>query len=1274
MLKKKKYIDLNLVKYEYGQAGDIIYSLKDIVKFGKLLVLLGPPGSGKSSILKKYHEDFKGTQLISVKDFIKSEMPFNHDTYVLLLDGLDEFRAVQDDKTFVITSLADKLNKLKISTVVLSCRDMDWFGEYDENALKYRVDKNPGVYHIQTLDPEQKNQLAKIEGITDFDNFISKYSASGFLENPQMFKMVAEVYLGKTQQDIKYRKDLYFAFVSNAREKNPEYKLNRINDITEKEFLQYVGYLGFYYIFNGIEGFDTTTVDRLVVEGTFCKDKINIVLNSCLFADKSFIHRTIAEFTTACFIKDTILGAKIISVSRIKSLFIKNKHIPTGLRGTFAWLCSLTEDKEFIAIDPYYQTIYGDVSHFSLESKQSLIKNIREYAKNTEPYFHQTINITGLAGIYDESLDDFFVKELKIAENQPTQYIYFIIDILKATDTLSGKMINFIKTKISDKQTGEYHRARLCEIFPTEATFLREVIEKISDGELKDDENFCKDQVLKYLYPDQLTSKEFTKYLKMYKEKSNSHRDSYFLIYTDFVKKIPFVTELYESSYDTEESKLSLPSGVESFISDFFCELICQFLKGKYDAKYVYNMLKEFSQYYKGHHKFPMYSYRTEISESLSNNDIRIEKLSNELFRFYIDDYIKEDLKKQRKTIYDFDDNIFPYKQPTERIKILFNKIESTKDKKSKLELLYPALRYLPEEKRSEETIVEFVNKNSLSKEYQEFMNPPKQPWEEEHERREKEREEETKIKVDKNESFFSSMSDVQIRNHFGALKFVSGIVFFDKGVNPYKITNETCDRLKSILKGLIRYPELYADCSTLQSAVKESPCFDRPIDKVYYACTSLQDLKTISVQQNKFYKYLYINDLRYLNCGGAGKTKFSEVIKEKSPSFALSTLKEYINLLFYTHVSKRLKIFKKRIDAEIDDSGLVNFLHCQGFPTYTEGLLQRFLKYYNFSLTLNELQSIEKHLTEEENIFLARAFKSFKNREQLSMDEVVALFSFEHEFGKKIFVKFNSIERIYLLNQMMDKFNTLDLISFKSGWVGDEDRCARFMSTGALDCLSGEELEMLSDMRLANADDIWNIRLLSTMNKKSRKQTDEMFESFSISGIKEFILRGDVLDNHDFFVEVCERINALKNIIEANRNNNIEPFYKDKTTFKNEEACRDEILRRLEDKYQAIDLNLIKEKYEGNNKVDISIEYKANQSYEVQVECKKEGNPQIYTGVKDQLIDKYLARKVKYGIYLVFFTGKKLKKIDRMISNIEAQIPEDYKDRIEIICIDLRK
>ncbi|WP_085490583.1 hypothetical protein [Fibrobacter sp. UWB13] len=144
------------------------------------------------------------------------------------------------------------------------------------------------------------------------------------------------------------------------------------------------------------------------------------------------------------------------------------------------------------------------------------------------------------------------------------------------------------------------------------------------------------------------------------------------------------------------------------------------------------------------------------------------------------------------------------------------------------------------------------------------------------------------------------------------------------------------------------------------------------------------------------------------------------------------------------------------------------------------------------------------------------------------------------------------------------------------------------------------------------------------------------------------------------------------KDVLEDER---LEYFYKEPfiNVLKDEpdyHECRDEILRNLI-RANKDDLDVIQEGNEGHNRVDMRLVNKKGRNYTVQVECKRDLNAEsLYSGLTEQLIDKYFTSGIYLGICLVFCFKKDPETLQK---DIEKKIPYGFEKKVAVICIDLR-
>jgi len=1263
------FIDLELKQHD--KKNDAIYTLSEVIDFNDITVVLGAPGSGKTSLLEEYDKNHEPAQFLKIKQFLKLDNQVNDDTDILLLDGLDEYRSVTNDKTFVLTELGAKINQLSSIKIVISCREMDWYGEADEKALREQVNKAAAVYDILSLSQAKKIELANALEVENPDIFIEKYSDLGFLENPQMFMMIADIYTSNSDQDFTTKKELYLSFIKHARESNIEHTQHAQIDIEPTEFLRYVGYIAFFYMFTNIDTLDDKFIDEICDSSRgYPKEKLLLVLKSKLFSDSKFIHRTIAEFSLAHYlINEIVLQDNSLSKKRIIALFVNKGRIPTELRGTFAWLCSISEDEELFSIDPYYQAVHGDISYFSDSLKQKVLLAVKEYAVDN-PWFFQFGHSVDLEGFYNEKLDSFLMDELNEGLELNNHYKHFVINSIVTSKPLSPSMYQFLKEKMIDPSIASYIKDDMVEAFRDDKEFLLEVLNLIKDKKIEDSGDRLKETILRIAYRQYISSSQIVPYLAMYEDKVGGH--CYYLFDTPFEEKYALVDEIHKAGFIVKDKDpmLRLFDNVKGFIEDYFLEVILSYDE-EFSAQEIYDIIKHFKQYYKWYDSLEIKSYRYALidKEKLSNE--KLEDLANELYALYLDDMLTGDDTHFR--IYNFR-YFFSYKNPTNQTAILLSKMNGKNGNENNKELFLAALAYSPKDENNKLIITDEIKKVVLKYELEEvlesYLNPVKSEWELENEKSDKKREEEKAKILTDNEAYFSVKRDKEIQEDFNDLHYITNIIYLKNENKEQELLTETTFlRLKKILKNAIYNPLIDKELLTVDSLVKNAPSAKRNIDNVYYVSSVLND--SYSIEDIELSKYLYLVNLLNANVMNVVKGNLVAEFDENRIGLVLGLLSEAIEKLLTYHYPEIAEVVLSYVNNESEVERLKNLYisHNQRNGTLEENFLYGFLHLYHFDIYVDDLEKLNMLKTNDENSELIDALLMFQKDEQSNFTRNMAIaLQSVFEYKRKHFLSLESSVKVRLLHYLFSEFNTTESLENESGFQSSRAICASFLNHNALDLVNEKELEEL--LQLHYDDDIWRNKILHKLNEFKQVSTDSEHSLYSIEKVKNFALSANIISYSDFFEDVTLKLDDIKNIIEANRNNEKNAFYNEDKTAKNEESCRDVIFQRLSDKY-GYDWEIIREKYEANNRVDLNIKYKSSKQFEIQVECKKDNNRQLFTGIKDQLIDKYFSKDIQFGIYLIFYFGAKKDK-KNMLTNLQKLIEEDYKDKIKIICIDL--
>lgn len=1264
------YIDLELKQHD--KKNDAIYTLSEVISLNDITVVLGAPGSGKTSLLEEYGKNHETAQFLKIKQFIKLDNQVHDNMDILLLDGLDEYRSVTNDKTFVLTELGAKINQLSSIKIVISCREMDWYGDIDEKALKEQVDKEAKVYDILSLSQAKKVELANALEVENSDKFIEKYSDLGFLENPQMFMMIADIYASNLDQDFTTKKELYLSFIKHARESNIEHAQHAQIDIEPTEFLRYVGYIAFFYMFTNIDTLDDKFIDEICDSSKgYPKEKLLLVLKSKLFSDSKFIHRTIAEFSLAHYlINEIILQDNPLSKKRIIALFVNNGRIPTELRGTFAWLCSISEDEELFSIDPYYQAVYGDISYFSDSLKKKVLLAVKEYAVDN-PWFFQFGHSVDLEGFYNERLDSFLMEELDEGLKLNNHYKHFVINSIVTTKPLSLSIYQFLKEKMIDPSIASYIKDDMVEAFRDDEEFLLEVLNLIKDKTIEDSGDRLKETILRISYRRYISSAQIVPYLAMYEDKVGGH--CYYLFDTPFEEKYALVDEIHKAGFIVKDKDpmLRLFNNVKGFIADYFLEVILSYDE-ELSAQDIYDIIKHFKQYYKWYDSLEIKSYRYALTDKEKLSDEKLENLANELYALYLDDMLTGD--ETRFRIYNFR-YFFSYKNPTNQTAILLSKMNEKNENEKNKELFLAALAYSPKDEDNKLIITDEIEKAVLEYELEDvlkaYLNPVKSEWEIENEKNDKKREEKKAKNLTDNEAYFSAKSDEEIQTEFKDLHYITNLIYLNNENEKQELLTEaTFLRLKSILKDAIYKPLIDEKLLTVDSLVKNAPSARRYIDNVYYVSSVLND--SYSIDDIEFSKYLYLVNLLNANVMNVVKGNLVAEFDENRTDLVLGLLYEAIEKLLTYHYPKMKEIVLSYIrhESEVKRLKKLYLSHNQRNGTLEENFLYGFLHLYHFDIHVDDLEKLNKLKTNDENNDLINALLIFKKDDQGNFTRSMAIaLQSVFEYKRKHFLSLESDVKVRLLHYLFSEFNTTESLENESGFQSSRAICASFLNYDAIDLVNEEELEELLKLHY-DEDDIWKNKILHKLNELKQVSADSEHSPYSIEKVKNFALSANIISYSDFFEDVLLKLEDIKTIIESNRNQDKNAFYNEDGNAKNEESCRDIIFQRLSDKY-GYDWKITREKYEANNRVDLNVKYKSSREFEVQVECKKDNNRQLYTGIKDQLINKYFSKDVEYGIYLIFYFGAKKSK-EKMLRDIQNSVEVGYEDKIKIICIDL--
>ena len=251
-------------------------------------------------------------------------------------------------------------------------------------------------------------------------------------------------------------------------------------------------------------------------EKGFSRIELEIVLKTPLFSERAFIHRMLAEYALANYFAAHLLSdGYALSLRKIANRFTSEGRIPTELRGTFAWLSSLSENMELIGLDPYYQAIYGDNSLLSIQQKIKVVLQVKEYAKSN-PYFFEPHHQMDLSGFYNKDIDSFLISELSEALTIDNHYHFFLVGLITASPNISFELKNVLKRHIEDVSIQTHKKRKMLAVFSKDIDYLKEILLKVKNSLIPDPSDQIKEEILRTLYPQHINTREIVPYLFEY--------------------------------------------------------------------------------------------------------------------------------------------------------------------------------------------------------------------------------------------------------------------------------------------------------------------------------------------------------------------------------------------------------------------------------------------------------------------------------------------------------------------------------------------------------------------------------------------------------------------------------------------------------------------------------------------------------------------------------------------------------------------------------------
>ncbi len=414
-------------------------------------VLLGEPGAGKSTAFEIEKNATEG-ELISIAKFVSDDPDPAWQGKTLYLDGLDETRASGSDNSILLEVRA-RLRKLGKLRFRIACRAADWFGSTDcQEIADISQDGQLDVYALVPLNGSEIQEILRQnhEEIPDPETFVERAHELGLeslLDNPQTLGLLAEAVRGDLWP--KNRQETFeLACRKLADEDSKKHRdLAREKAISVDKILMAAGQLCAVLLLSDKLGIalDRESVDeQFPLMDDFASDDSGIARLATrrkLFRPASDmqervvpVHRSVAEFLAAKWLAKRI-DCEGLPLGRVLNLLLGlDERTVAGLRGLYGWLALLCQSarQRLIEADPLTVIVYGDAKPMSPDDKRQLLDGLQRETE-TQPYYRWEVpSVSQFGALADKKLANDFAAILgKTDRNDANQSeVDCVLDIL----------------------------------------------------------------------------------------------------------------------------------------------------------------------------------------------------------------------------------------------------------------------------------------------------------------------------------------------------------------------------------------------------------------------------------------------------------------------------------------------------------------------------------------------------------------------------------------------------------------------------------------------------------------------------------------------------------------------------------------------------------------------------------------------------------------------------------------------------------------------------
>lgn len=546
------------------QADGVLSAPEPISHFSAVhaWVLIGNPGAGKTDVFKE-RSAAEGGIYITARNFVDLEPP---STELLFIDGLDEIAAGNALGFTALGQIRTKLQRMGTPKFRLSCREADWRGSTDSEALQHLVGEKEFLeLHLEPLNSQEIEELithwqpSSAQQAADFMKEAEKHSLEGLLDNPQTLRMLVEATASgwpanKTQT-------YQMACAKLVREHNDQWlAVTREDAHPDDALLQAAGYLCALMLLSGSASIaiqrpasnkrDVVALPELPTSESapgiaLCRATLHTRLFGGAGNEELFpVHRTVAEYLAANYLAERINEG--LPSKRVLALMLgEDAGVVPELRGLHAWLAAIATGSlraELIDRDPLGVILNGDVRSFTRSEKLRVLDALSNEAKRYTYFRSQNWVSQPFGALATADMEEDFQGLLRSADRSPAHMalIDCVLDAIAHGQHMPGlhAELEHVVRDASYWPASRTEALRILIAFDRRGgrwSMPRTLLEDIHAGKVEDAEDELLGTLLLAMYPGQLSPSEIWSHFR--KPKSNALLGSYWRFWHDLPGK-----------------------------------------------------------------------------------------------------------------------------------------------------------------------------------------------------------------------------------------------------------------------------------------------------------------------------------------------------------------------------------------------------------------------------------------------------------------------------------------------------------------------------------------------------------------------------------------------------------------------------------------------------------------------------------------------------------------------------------------------------------------